>query len=191
MNRAATRVVVLVEGRSDAAVVEHLAVARGLDTDDGAVRVVAMGGVTNIRAHLTRLAGHRDVRLLGLCDAPEERFVVRALQDCGRPVATRDEMAAEGFFVCVRDLEDELLRALGPEAVESALSEIGQLGGFRTFQRQPEWRDRELHDQLYRFAGSGSGRKLLLAERLARQLTPVTTPRPLAHLVDHMAAVGR
>lgn len=191
MDREAAAVVVLVEGRSDAAVVEHLAATRGIDTADGAVRVIAMGGITNVRTHLLRAAREPAVRVLGLCDAPEERFVVRALQDCGRPVATRDEMAAEGFFVCVRDLEDELLRALGPEAVESALSEIGQLGGFRTFQRQPEWRDRELHDQLHRFAGSGSGRKLLLAERLARQLTPVTTPRPLAHLVDHMAAVGR
>jgi hypothetical protein len=191
VDRGAAGAVVLVEGRSDAAVVEHLAAARGLDTTDGAVRVVAMGGVTNIRTHLLRHDLEPGVRVLGLCDAPEERFVVWALQDSGHPVSTRGEMAALGFFVCVQDLEDELLRALGPATVEAALSDLGQLGRFRTFQRQPEWRDRDLHDQLHRFAGSGSGRKLALAERLARQLTPGTTPRPLALLVDRMVSVLR
>jgi hypothetical protein len=187
----AGRVVVLVEGRSDAVVVEALAAARGLDTTDGVVQVVAMGGVTNIRAHLTRQAREADVHVLGLCDAPEERYFLRALQETGRPVATRRDMARLGFFVCVQDLEDELLRALGPGAVEDALSELGHLGRFRTFQRQPEWRDRALHDQLHRFAGSGSGRKLALASRLAGQLTPATTPRPLAELVDRMVSAVR
>lgn len=179
-------VVVLVEGRSDAAVVEHLAAARGIDTTDGVVHVVPMGGVTNVRKHLGRQALGPDVHVLGLCDAPEEHFVVRALQETGRPVASRDEMAELGFFVCVQDLEDELMRALGPAEVESALSELGELGRFRTFQRQPEWRGRDLHDQLHRFAGSGSGRKLALATQLARQLTPATVPVPLARLVDRM-----
>lgn len=191
MDREAARVVVLVEGRSDAAVVEHLAAARGLDTGGGGVRIVSMGGVTNIRKQLLGHTREPGVRVLGLCDAPEERFVRWALQDGGRSVATREEMAALGFFVCVRDLEDELIRALGPAVVEATLAELGQLGRFRTFQRQPEWRDRGSHEQLHRFAGSGSGRKLLLAERLARRLTPATTPRPLADLVDHMVAVGR
>ncbi|EWT05235.1 hypothetical protein N864_06145 [Intrasporangium chromatireducens Q5-1] len=191
MEQEPRRAVVLVEGRSDAVVVEALAAARGLDTTDGVVRVVAMGGVTNIRSHLLRHADQSDVHVLGLCDAPEERYVVRALQEAGRPVTCRAEMGALGFFVCVQDLEDELLRALGPEAVEDALSELGDLGRFRTFQRQPEWRGRPLPDQLHRFAGSGSGRKLALAARLARRLTPATTPPPLAALVDRMVgAVG-
>jgi hypothetical protein len=180
---AADRVVVLVEGPSDAAVVEVLATAAGIDVTDGVVRVVAMGGVTNVRQHLQRMGRDPQVRVLGLCDAPEERFLLQALRETGRPATTRDQMAALGFFVCVQDLEDELLRAVGPSVVEAALSELGQLGRFRTFQRQPEWRDRELHDQLHRFAGSGSGRKLLLAERLARALTPDTTPPPLARLL--------
>ena len=191
MEQEPRRVAVLVEGRSDAVVVEALAAARGLDTTDGGVRVVAMGGVTNIRSHLLRHADQADVHVLGLCDAPEERYVVRALREAGRPVTCRAEMGALGFFVCVRDLEDELLRALGPEAVEDALSELGDLGRLRTFQRQPEWRGRPLPDQLHRFAGSGSGRKLALAARLARRLTPATTPPPLAALVDRMVgAVG-
>lgn len=189
MEHEGPRVVVLVEGRSDAVVVEALAAARGVDSTDGVVRVVAMGGVTNIRSHLLRHADQADVSVLGLCDAPEERYFIRALQETGRPVTLRAEMAALGFFVCVQDLEDELMRALGPEAVEDALSELGHLGRFRTFQRQPEWRERDLPDQLHRFAGSGSGRKLALAARLARHLTPATTPQPLAALVDRIACV--
>jgi hypothetical protein len=39
-------------------------------------------------------------------------------------------------------------------------------------------------EQLRRFAGTTSGRKLLLARRLAEELTPETTPAPLAALVD-------
>lgn len=178
----------LVEGHSDAAVVETLVAARGGELTAPAVRVVPMGGITNLRPHLARHGEVPGVLVLGLCDAPEEWFVLRALRDAGRPVTTRDELAALGFFVCVRDLEDELLRAVGADAAEAALSELGELTRFRTFQRQPQWRDRARHEQLHRFAGSGSGRKLALAERLARQLTPATTPRPLGRLVDRIVS---
>jgi hypothetical protein len=182
-----THQVVLVEGPSDAVVVHVLAVARGLDTNNGALHIVAMGGVTNVRRHLALHAAEEDVEVLGLCDAPEERHVLRALQETGQPVTTRKDMARLGFFVCVQDLEDELLRAVGPSAGEAALEEIGHLGRFRTFQRQPEWRDRDWHEQLHRFAGSGAGRKVLLAEQLALRLNPSTTPAPLARLLDRVA----
>jgi hypothetical protein len=168
-------------------VIHVLAAARGLDTSNGDLRIVAMGGVTNIRRHLARHAAEEQVEVLGLCDAPEERHFLRALQEAGHQVTTREEMARLGFFVCVQDLEDELLRAVGPGAGEAALDEIGHLGRFRTFQRQPEWRDRDWHEQLRRFAGSGAGRKVLLAEQLARRLTPSTTPAPLSRLLDRVA----
>ena len=45
-------------------------------------------------------------------DAPEERFVVRALRREGYDVADRLDLAGLGFVVCDRDLEDELIRAL-------------------------------------------------------------------------------
>ena len=64
---------------------------------------------------------------------------------------------------------------------------MGHLDRFRTFQYQPEWRDRSLTDQLHRFAGSGSGRKVALAERLAVRLDAATTPPPLAGLLDRIA----
>ena len=79
-------VVVLVEGASDAAVVRLLCAARGLTESAATYQVRDMGGVTNVGHHLRALHSESDrdagdgVRVLGLYDAPEERFVVRALR---------------------------------------------------------------------------------------------------------------
>jgi hypothetical protein len=179
-------VVVLVEGASDAAVVRVLCDARGVDPE--AVDLRDMGGVTNVGHHLRELDG--GVHVLGLYDAPEERFVIRGLRSTGRDVSTRADLARLGFVVCERDLEEELIRALGPAQVEGVLAELGELERFRAFQRQPQWRDRDVTDQLHRFAGTASGRKLLLARRLAEELSPATTPAPLTSLVDQIADVA-
>jgi hypothetical protein len=176
-------VVVLVEGASDAAAVRVLCEARGLERDDVDVR--EMGGVTNVGHHLRALP--EGARVLGLYDAPEERFVVRALRAEGYDVADASDLTRLGFRVCDRDLEEELIRALGPSHVERVLAELGELERFRAFQRQPQWRGREVGEQLHRFAGTTSGRKLLLARRLAQELTPGTTPPPLASLIDAIA----
>jgi hypothetical protein len=175
-------VVVLVEGASDAAVVRVLCEARGIDLE--AVDVHAMGGVTNVGHHLRRLTDGAQV--LGLYDAPEERFVLRALRHEGYDVGEGTELSGLGFVMCDRDLEDELIRALGPERVEDALAELGELDRFRAFQRQPQWRGRPVTQQLRRFAGTASGRKLLLARRLAQLLDASTTPPPLADLLDQV-----
>ena len=165
-----TGVVVLVEGHSDALVVEHL-----LGPVPG-VRVVPMGGVTNVGHHLAQHA-RGDSVVLGLCDSAEEHVVRRALG------LAAGDLSAHGFHVCDRDLEDELIRALGPAAVEEVLSDLGELRSFRRFQRQPEWRGRPVTDQLHRFAGSGSGRKARLARALAARLDPATVPEPLRRLL--------
>ena len=67
---------------------------------------------------------------------------------------TRPEMEALGFFVCVEDLEDELIRALGTDAVERVVDAQGELDAYRTFQRQPQWRGRTGEEQLRRFFGT-------------------------------------
>jgi hypothetical protein len=182
-------VVVLVEGRSDVAAVAVLCAARGLDPAAGSFALVDMGGVTNVGHHLARLrTAPGRPQVLGLCDAPEERFVVRALERQGVVVDDRDDLARAGFVVCDRDLEDELIRALGPARVESVVERLGQLEQLRAFQRQPQWRGRDAHDQLRRFAGTASGRKALFARALAEELTPADTPAPLARLLDALAA---
>ena len=161
-------VVVLVEGASDAVVVELLAdgIASGLE-------VVAMGGVTNTAHHVRRIADRRPTpSVLGLCDSGERRFLERV-----RP-------ALDGIFVCERDLEAELIRAVGVDGVLEVLAALGELDRFRTFQGQPEWRGREVGDQLHRFAGTRSGRKATLARALAARLGPDDVPAPLSDLLD-------
>lgn len=167
---------VLVEGPSDAAALRVLAVARGVaDT----LEVVDMGGATNAARQARRLrASYDDPVLLGLCDAREQRFLERV------------DPGLAGVFVCEEDLEDELIRALGPETVLDVLAGLGDLARFRTFQAQPEWRGRPEHDQLRRFAGTRSGRKTALAAALAARLEPATTPEVLVRLLREVGRSG-
>lgn len=190
---AGPRVAVFVEGGSDAVVVDALARARGIrfgtlaTAGPTGAALISMRGVTNARRELARLrTAHPSTLALGLADAPEERIVATALGEHGHQAADRAQLARAGFFVCVDDLEDELIRALGAATVLEALGELGELGRFATFQRQPEWRGRPIAEQLHRFAGSGAGRKLALAGRLATRLDASNTPQPLTQLLDRL-----
>lgn len=167
-------VIVLVEGGSDEAALDALATSEGAGLR---CEVVAMGGITKVSAYVARLRRERpEALLLGVCDERERRFMERE----------RPELAE--VFVCDRDLEDELIWAVGPEAVLTLLDDLGELGRFRTFQEQPEWRGQPLPDQLRRFAGTRSGRKAVFAGRLATELTEGSLPDPLARLLERVRA---
>jgi hypothetical protein len=84
-----------------------------------------------------------------------------------------------GFYVCEADLEAELIRALGPDAVEAVVDAEGDLAAFRTLQKQPEWRGRAVDEQLRRFMGSGGSRKIRYARLLVDALDAARVPRPL------------
>ena len=178
---ADARAVVLVEGVSDRVAVQTLAELRGRDLDAEGVVVLPIGGAQAIGRYLN-LYGPRGLGLLlaGLCDAGEEREFRRGLERAGLGATTRRaEMEALGFYVCVEDLEDELIRALGPETVELVVEEHGDIRKFRTLQKQPEWRERPLHEQLRRFMGSGGRRKTRYARYLVEALGAARVPRPL------------
>ncbi|MBM6401306.1 ATP-dependent endonuclease [Phycicoccus sonneratiae] len=175
--------VVLVEGESDAVVVRALLARRGAAAD-----VVPMGGVTNLAAHLDPLGGPAP-HVLALVDAPEVRFAVGALRRHGVRAETLEELGWHGVLVCDRDLEDVLIRALGPDAVLDALAGMAELGAFESLAQMPHWRGRPVAEQLHRFAGSGSGRKSRLAARLADRLDPAALPDPLGPLVDAVLAM--
>jgi hypothetical protein len=182
------RAVVLVEGLSDRRALEALAARRGRDLAAEGVSVVPIGGATNIRSALD-VFGPRglDVHLAGLCDAEEEGAFRRALELAGLGHdLTRDGMEDLGFYVCVVDLEDELIRCLGDDAVEGVLEEQGDLVSFRTFQKQPEWRGRTTEEQLRRFLGTGSGRKIRTAALLVGALDLTRVPRPLDRVLAHV-----
>ena len=177
----AARAVVLVEGISDQVALETLAARRDRDLERERVAVVPIGGAQAIGRFLN-LYGPRglDVRLAGLCDAAEAREFRRGLERAGFGASLTDEgMARLGFYVCVADLEDELIRALGADSVEEIVREHGDLGRFRTLQKQPEWRGRPKHAQLRRFMGSGGRRKILYARFLVEALDLDRVPRPL------------
>ena len=184
------RAVVLVEGVSDRLALEALARRRGRDLAAEGVTVLAMGGSKNIGAFLQRYGPQGlDLELAGLCDAGEEGDFRRGLERAGLGTdLTRVEMEQVGFFVCVEDLEDELIRALGAGAVERVLGALGDLAPFRTFQKQPEWQGRPIERQLRRFLGAGSGRKAQSAPLLVDALDLDRIPRPLACVLAHVSS---
>ena len=168
------RTVVLVEGDSDRIAIETLT-ARIDGALDG-VDVVAMGGATNVRAFLGDLAD--DVTVLGLCDAAEA------------PLFERAGIAATDCFVCVADLEDELIRSLGVDVVLGVVDSEGHLRSFRTMQKQPAHRGRPVEAQLCRFIGSHSGFKLRYARRLTEAAIDLErVPAPLQSLRHRLDAV--
>ncbi len=180
--RAPEAVVVLVEGESDAVVVRALIAARDGDAD-----VRPMGGVTNLAHHLEELGGPAD-HVIALVDAGELRFAEGALRRHGVRAEGAEQLAWHGVFVCERDLEDVLIRALGTDTVLDELAGMGELAAFRTLAQMPQWRDRPVAEQLHRFAGSGSGRKARLAARLVRRLDPQHLPAPLDALLEAVLA---
>ncbi|GII64392.1 hypothetical protein Skr01_44770 [Sphaerisporangium krabiense] len=181
--------VVLVEGVSDKSAIEALAERRGRNLADEGVSLVAMGGATNIGTYIGRYGpAGRDLRLAGLCDVREESHFRRVLERAGfGSDLSRSDLEALGFFVCDADLEDELIRALGTATVERVLDAEGELGSFRTLQKQPAWREGTTHDQLRRFMGSGSGRKIRYSALLVAALDPHHVPRPLNMLLAHLS----
>ena len=180
---------VVVEGVSDQIAIEALAERRGVDLGAARIRVVRLGGAHRIGSFLDQLGPRRDgVRFAGLCDAGEEPVFRRALERAGLGSdLTRAEMEQLGFYVCVADLEDELIRALGASAVEDILRANGDLHRFRTLQQMPEWRGRAIEEQLRRFMGSGGRRKIRYARLLVDALNLERVPRPLDQVLAHAA----
>jgi hypothetical protein len=170
------RAVVLVEGTSDQRALEALAVRRGRDLVAKGVAVVPIGGAQAIGRFVDRFGPRGlDLRLAGLCDAAEQGEFRRALERAG----LGSDLERLGFFVCSADLEEELIRALGSPAVEQLVEAQGDLGSFRTLQKQPAWRGRPIEQQLRRFFGSGARRKIRYARLLVDALDLADVPRPL------------
>jgi Overcoming lysogenization defect protein-like, TOPRIM domain len=184
-----TRWLVLVEGPSDRAALETLASRCGHDLERERVEIVSIGGAQAIGRVLRQLSP--DVRVAGLCDQGEVGAFGRALERAGMgPAGTRSDLERLGFYVCEPDLEGELIRSLGAAGVEAVLQMSGKLSSFRTFQRQPQWQDRPVEDQLRRFFGSSAG-KIRHAPLLVEAVDLERVPRPLAALLAHVSSSVR
>jgi hypothetical protein len=183
------RAVVLVEGRSDRAAVEVLAERQGRDLAADGVAVVPMGGATNIRSYLD-VFGPLGLGLVlaGLYDVGEEGYIRRGLEHVGLDVGPgQGGLAACGFYVCVVDLEDELIRSLGAPAVEQVVEAQGELASFRTLQKQAPHLGRTTEQQLHRFMGSRGGRKARYARLLVEALELAAVPRPLLQVLARVS----
>lgn len=154
------RAVVLVEGASDLAAVETA--AHAVKADLVGVVIVPMGGAMSIRRFMPLLGG---VGVIGLCDAAEVTHFERA--------------GVETIVACDPDLEYELMRALGHDAVLRVLETHGDLAAFRVFQNQPAQRTRTMDRQLHRFFGTIGGRKEKYGRALTAALAPEQLPAPL------------
>ncbi|CAL9357236.1 hypothetical protein SUDANB15_00581 [Streptomyces sp. enrichment culture] len=174
--RLRVRTAVLLEGLSDLAAVETLAARHGRDLPAEGVCVMSMGGAMNVGRYADLLGPPGlGLRLTGLCDEGEQRFYDRALERAGAP--------RRGFFVCVTDLEDELVRALGVARVEEIVRAEGDLQAWQTFTRQPAQQGRPPQQQMRRFLGTKKGRKIRYGRLLAEALDPERVPAPLDKLL--------
>ena len=180
--------VVLVEGPSDQAALEALAERYGRNLEAEGVSVVSLGGASGLVEFLTGLASQGfDGRLAGLCDEGEIGDFKYALEQAGFGTdLSRSNMEALGFYACVVDLEDELIRALGASAVQVVIEGQGDLRAFRTLQHQPAWRGRPTEEQLRRFFGSGARRKVRYGRLLVEAVELDRVPRPLQRVLSHV-----
>jgi hypothetical protein len=183
--KSGARRVVLVEGVSDRAALDALASRYGRRLETEGIFIVPMGGATSIGRFL-RLLGPEgfNVPVAGLCDAGEENFFRRSLENAGLgSKLTREGMQDIGFYVCKADLESELIRAVGSVAAQDVIQSEGDMKAFRTFQRQPYQRQQTIEQQLRRFFGTLSGRKERYARALATRVDLASVPRPLRSLL--------
>jgi hypothetical protein len=159
--------VVLVEGITDRLALEAVARRLGLSLDG--IEIVPIGGAQAIRR---AFAGYEGERVVGLCDAGEERWFRRVLGDA--------------TYVCDKDLEDELIRALGAERVQDVVAAQDELETFRSFQNQVFWRGRPVERQLRRWLQNG-GRYRRYPPLLIETMAPEEIPSPLRGVLEAAA----
>jgi OLD-like protein len=162
-------VVVLVEGITDRIALEAVAAKLGRGLTAEGIEIVPIGGAQAIRRAAAQYDGER---VVGLCDLGEERWFRRVLGDA--------------TYVCVKDLEDELIRALGPDRVQEVVAAQGDLETFRSFQNQVFWRGRPVEAQLRRWLQASDGRGKRYPPLLIAALEPNELPPPLAGVLEHV-----
>ncbi len=160
--------VILVEGITDRIAVEAVAAKLGRDLPAEGVEIVPIGGAQAIRRAATQYGSEQ---IVGLCDVGEEGWFRRVLGDA--------------TFVCVKDLEDELIRALGADRVQEVIAAHGELDTFRHFQNQVFWRGRRVEGQLRRWLQNG-GRQHRYPPLLVDAMELEELPWPLTAVLGHV-----
>lgn len=174
----ARKTVILVEGASDQRAIEALARRRRRDLESEGIAVIPIAGVTNAAKFLDLLGPNGyNLRVAGLCDEREEPQLRLALERAAIGTGLdRRGMEQLGFFVCVRDLEDELIRALGAQRMLAIIESTGHLRRFRSFQNQPAQGHKGIDAQIWRWLGN---HKIRYASLMVEALDMDRVPEPL------------
>jgi len=154
--------VIAVEGVSDKVVLEAISRRLGRDLAAEGIRIQAIGGAHAIRRHVAELGS--DVTVRGLCDENEQHLFRRVL---------------DAVYVCVPDLEGELIRAIGVER----MLELVDRHSFATMQRQPAQRGRPVELQLHRWLRSISSRYHRYLPVLVEAVELDRVPAPLLEVL--------
>jgi hypothetical protein len=189
------RTIVLVEGVTDELALTLAARRSGRDLKAEGVSVVLINGAHAISRFLRQLAAEEPgAKLAGLYDEGEEEVIRAALERAGYgPNLDRSQLEGVGFFACIADLEDELIRA----ASETDLSRLVELEGdaqpWRTFRNQHAWHGRPVDQQFRRFIRSLSERnsRLVMGRIGAEPAGDIASPRKRAdfRVVPHIDLV--
>ncbi len=181
-----TEALILVEGVSDQVAIDSMAARQGRRLEDEGVVVLPVGGFGAVAGFLREYGpAGRDLGIAGLCDADAEQAVTQAIEDVGlEPFDSTEGLAGFGWGVCRVDLEDELIRAIGPTRMIEVIEAEGELRSLRTLQRQDAWRDRPVEQQLHRFLRSKARRGTRYAALLVDAIDRADLPPVLAVPLD-------
>jgi hypothetical protein len=182
------RTIVLVEGVTDELALTLAAARSGRDLNAEGVSVVPINGAHAIGRFLRRMAAEEpEARLAGLYDAGEEEVIRAALEVAGYgPNLDRKRLEEIGFFACVADLEDELIRAAGDSLLASLIELEGDEQPWHTFRNQRAWNGRPVDQQFRRFIRSVSERNSRYIRAIVETIDPSQLPRPLGLLLDYV-----
>ena len=179
------RKVILVEGVADRLALLTLARRQNRNLDSEQTSVVALHGAGTIGSFL-RLLGPNGLKLklAGLCDEDKESDWIKKLEQNGFGSGlTRSTLASLGFFVSVRDLEDELVRALGSAEVEKVVDAQGETATLSTFAGQPDKKGKPL-DEVLRLFLQSRDRKVRYAPLLVEALDMAKVPQVLDEVLN-------
>ena len=171
------RCIVLVEGVTDQIAVDRVAARRGVGLNGPEVVVAPMGGAHAVATFLAAIdeRSRRPDVVVGLCDDREAHVF--------RSAFARWRWPSGHVHVCRPDLEAELIRALTPIRFLELIEREGDLGSFRTLQRQGVWRDRPIEEQLHRFLRAGARRGHVYVGAMVDALVDDEIPAPLDAVV--------
>jgi hypothetical protein len=177
-----------VEGVTDELALTLAARRLGRDLTGEGVAVIPMNGAHAIGRVLRRLAAEQpEAKLAGLYDEAEEEVIRAALGRAGYGQnLDRSQLEGIGFFACVADLEDELIRAAGDADLSRLIELEGDAQPWHSFRNQHAWHGRPMDQQFRRFIRSVSERNSRYIRAIVETIELAQLPRPLRLLLDYI-----